>query len=186
MKYLLLSLCLLCHLYGLAQDSVMVVKGQVSDYYIPIYAPKIIEGQIVDEQNNPIEGATVMFVPSPTLYNTPKDGLFNLSASHWDSVLKVYTPGKEIAYYNFEKANQKTDIKSGDTLFYAGSTCKGFPVWYNTDPKIEKFNRKIGKNALPTWNPAFLLDDDGKLYQYNVQSLRYPGFSHQSFTRVNS
>jgi hypothetical protein len=32
---------------------------------------------------------------------------------------------------------------SGDTLFYAGSTYRGLPVWYSTDPKSGRFKRKI-------------------------------------------
>jgi hypothetical protein len=63
---------------------------------------------------------------------------------------------------------------SGDTLFYTGSTYRGLPVWYSTDPKTGLFKRMTDKNALPTWDPGFLLDDDGRLYEYYGSSNEYP------------
>ena len=47
------------------EDSIKVVKGQVSDYYIPVVNQYEITGTVVDEQGNPLEGATVMFFSSP-------------------------------------------------------------------------------------------------------------------------
>jgi len=63
---------------------------------------------------------------------------------------------------------------SGDTLFYIGSTYRGLPVWYSTDPKSGRFKRKIESISLPTWDPGFLLDDDGRLYLYYGSSNEYP------------
>lgn len=63
---------------------------------------------------------------------------------------------------------------SGDTLFYTGSTYRGLPVWYTTDPKSGKFRRAIDKNVLPSWDPCLFLDDDGRLYLYYGSSNEYP------------
>jgi len=280
--FLLLS----CNLWAQEQDSVIVVKGQVSDYYIPVSQNIDIEGFIYDEKGQPLHGATVMFTGSPAHYNTLQNGYYKISASRWDSELKVYYPGKEIAYFNFRENNKFTDVNlymatlkpqrqtvhtkiatpwfdpendkpttycnpvnisynfrahlddlvkngsfrstadpmivnykgeyylfstnqsgfywskdltvwnyvfagfqrypedddqcapaafvSGDTLFYTGSTYHGLPVWYSTNPKSGVFKRKTDKTILPTWDPAFLLDDDGRLYEYYGSSNDYP------------
>lgn len=48
-----------------SQDSVKVVKGQVSDYYIPVVTEYELTGIVTDEHDKPIEGATVMFLQVP-------------------------------------------------------------------------------------------------------------------------
>lgn len=45
-----------------SQDSVKVVKGQVSDYYIPVVNEYELTGIVTDEHDQPLEGATVMFL----------------------------------------------------------------------------------------------------------------------------
>ena len=46
-------------------DSVKVVKGQVSDYYIPVVKQRKVEGRVTDASGHSLEGATVMFLYSP-------------------------------------------------------------------------------------------------------------------------
>lgn len=266
------------------QDSVKVVKGQISDYAIPTQSQAFINGTVVDSAGNPLHGATVMFAASPVHCNTANDGSFTLKASPYDSTLMVFYPGMEIRYhdfrngetfhtvvmrerhrhepaghsriatewfdpahdepntycnptnisYNFEPFNNNviangsfrsaadpilvnykgeyflfstnqggfhwsddltkwhfvpasfqrypTDddqcapaaYVSGDTLFYTGSTYKGLPVWYSTNPKSGAFKRMTERTVLPFWDPAFLLDDDGRLYMYYGSSNEYP------------
>lgn len=48
-----------------SQDSVKVVKGQVSDYYIPVVNEYELTGIVTDEHDQPLEGATVMFLQVP-------------------------------------------------------------------------------------------------------------------------
>ena len=54
-------------------DSIKVVKGQVSDYYITVTQDRIVKGHVLDSNRQPLEGATVMFfckshaqIPLPT------------------------------------------------------------------------------------------------------------------------
>ena len=42
-------------------DSVIVIKGQVSDYYITVSPEHFLEGTITGPDGKPLEGATVMF-----------------------------------------------------------------------------------------------------------------------------
>lgn len=46
-------------------DSVIVIKGQVSDYYITVSQKHFLEGTITGPDGKPLEGATVMFTASP-------------------------------------------------------------------------------------------------------------------------
>lgn len=267
-------------------DSVKVVKGQVSDYYIPVVKQRKVEGRVTDASGRSLEGATVMFLYSPMHCNTDADGRFSLTGTDNDSLLYVFYPGMDFKTvgiapgdcldetialspetrhpfarreaaratrwynpaapvtntycnpvnisYNFEVSNDNvrpngtfrssadpmclaygdeyflfstnqngfhysknlsdwdfasasfkrrpTDddqcapaaYVSGDTLFYTGSTYRGLPVWYTTDPKSGRFRRAVDRNTLPSWDPCLFLDDDGKLYLYYGSSNEYP------------
>ena len=267
-------------------DSVKVVKGQVSDYYIPVVKQRKVEGRVTDASGHSLEGATVMFLYSPMHCNTDADGRFSLTGTDNDSLLYVFYPGMDFKTvgiaagdcldetialspetrhpfvrreaaratrwynpaapvtntycnpvnisYNFEVSNDNvrpngtfrssadpmglaygdeyflfstnqngfhysknlsdwdfasasfkrrpTDddqcapaaYVSGDTLFYTGSTYRGLPVWYTTDPKSGRFCRAVDRNTLPSWDPCLFLDDDGKLYLYYGSSNEYP------------
>ena len=48
-------------------DSVIVIKGQVSDYYITVSPEHFLEGTITGPDGKPLEGATVMFTASPVI-----------------------------------------------------------------------------------------------------------------------
>ena len=277
-------LSLLAAPFATPDDSIRVVKGQVSDYYITVTKDRIVKGRVVDEQRRPLEGATVMFFASPMHCTTDAGGNFAIKGAENDVHLYVYYPGKKLVNcmlaldengievvmtdevhrstprrpaqatrwydpqaplsrtycnpmnisYNFEPYNNNvrpngsfrsaadpmaleykgeyflfstnqggfhysknladwefvpasfqrkpTDDDqcapaayiSGDTLFYTGSTYEGLAVWYSTQPKSGRFKRAIEKNVLPTWDPCFFLDDDGRLYMYYGSSNEYP------------
>ncbi|MBC9932119.1 family 43 glycosylhydrolase [Chitinophaga qingshengii] len=63
----------------------------------------------------------------------------------------------------------------GDTMMVFGSTySSNFPIWMSTDPKGNQWKEAVDSFEAGGWDPAFFLDDDGKLYQYNGSSNRYP------------
>jgi hypothetical protein len=63
----------------------------------------------------------------------------------------------------------------GDTMLVFGSTyTSNFPIWMSTDPKGNKWKEAVDSFEIGGWDPAFFLDDDGKLYMYNGSSNRYP------------
>lgn len=63
----------------------------------------------------------------------------------------------------------------GDTLLVFGSTySRDFPIWMSTDPKHNVWKEAIDSLDIGGWDPAFFLDDDGRLYMYNGSSNRYP------------
>lgn len=63
----------------------------------------------------------------------------------------------------------------GDTLFVIGSTHeKNFPIWMSTDPQRDTWKEAIDSFEVGAWDPAFFLDDDGRLYCYWGSSNFYP------------
>lgn len=281
---LLLCLCLFAQGQSDTGDSIIVVKGQVSDYYITISKERMLEGIVYGPDGKPLTGATVMFTASPVHYNTGADGTYRIKASKYDHELFVYYPGMKYAVKTFSETDTKVDVYMekadpivldrqpqqatrwfdpandhpstycnptnisysfraflpdlvkngsfrstadpmivvykdeyflfstnqsgfyyskdlstwehvyanlsryhedddhcapaafvrGDTLFYTGSTYHGLPIWYSTDPKSGKFRRYVEKTDLPSWDPAFFEDEDGRLYLYYGSSNEYP------------
>ena len=82
-------------------DSVIVIKGQVSDYYLPVSPEHFLEGTITGPDGKPLEGATVMFTASPVHYTTDATGYYKIQASRYDHELFVYYPGMKYAYRTF-------------------------------------------------------------------------------------
>ena len=92
-------------------DSIKVVKGQISDYYIPVSTNYDYSGRILDQQGNALEGATVMFFASPMHCNTDAEGRFTITGSDNDHRLYIYYPGYEIAEYMVEGGQSDIIIK---------------------------------------------------------------------------
>lgn len=63
----------------------------------------------------------------------------------------------------------------GDTLVVYGSTReKNFPIWMSTTPKTGAWQERISAFQIGAWDPAFFLDEDGKLYLYWGSSNKTP------------
>ena len=68
----------------------------------------------------------------------------------------------------------------GDTLLVFGSTHnKDFPIWMSTDPKANAWQEAVEPFQIGAWDPAFFLDDDGKLYLYWGSSNALPLYGQQ-------
>ncbi|MBC8065817.1 MAG: family 43 glycosylhydrolase [Chlorobia bacterium] len=62
-----------------------------------------------------------------------------------------------------------------DALYVIGSThSKTFPIWKSTNPKVDDWKEAVPEFQGAAWDPAFFLDDDGKLYLYYGSSNLYP------------
>lgn len=63
----------------------------------------------------------------------------------------------------------------GDTLLVIGSTHeKNFPIWMSTDPRKDEWKEAVDSFRIGAWDPAFFLDEDGRLYCYWGSSNFYP------------
>ena len=90
--FLTLTVCLLTTGNLLAQEvtqteSVKVVKGQVSDYFIPVHNEYVISGRVLGSEGRPLTNATVMFFASPCHCNTDKNGYYQIKATDSDTHL---------------------------------------------------------------------------------------------------
>jgi hypothetical protein len=64
-----------------------------------------------------------------------------------------------------------------DALYLYGSTyTPNFPIWKSTNPKTDDWTMATDAFKLGAWDPAFFLDDDGKLYLYHGSSNEYPTY----------
>ena len=71
-------------------------------------------------------------------------------------------------------------LSMGDTLLVLGSTySKNFPVWMSTDPRTDNWKEAIDSFDVGAWDPAFFLDDDGRLYLYFGSSNTFPLYAQE-------
>lgn len=77
------------------EDSIRVVKGQVSDYYITVTKERIVKGHVVDNKQQPLEGATVMFFASPMHCTTAHDGSFAIKGAENDRHFTSTIPARK-------------------------------------------------------------------------------------------
>lgn len=71
-------------------------------------------------------------------------------------------------------------LSMGDTLLVLGSTYSlNFPVWMSTDPRKDQWKEAIDSFQVGAWDPAFFLDDDGKLYIYFGSSNTFPLYAQE-------
>ncbi len=117
MKRFLVIFALCCALsvsVSASTDSVKVVKGQVSDYYIPVVTNYEVTGRVTDELGRPLEGATVMWLYSPAHDNTDSQGRFSLVGTDHDSLLCVHYPGYEMTVFTRSSGQRQVNITLPD------------------------------------------------------------------------
>lgn len=67
----------------------------------------------------------------------------------------------------FDELCAPAALAMGDTLLLLGSThTKDFPLWMSTNPTVDDWKEAVDTFQIPAWDPAFFLDDDGRLYLY--------------------
>jgi hypothetical protein len=67
-----------------------------------------------------------------------------------------------------------------DALYLIGSThTKEFPIWTSKTPRTDTWIQAVEKFQGAAWDPAFFLDDDGRLYLYWGSSNTFPIFGRE-------
>ena len=62
-----------------------------------------------------------------------------------------------------------------DALYVIGSTHNDdFPIWVSKNPRVDDWSEAVAGFKGAAWDPAFLVDDDGRLYLYYGSSNTYP------------
>lgn len=112
------------------------------------------------------------------LFSTNQSGYWwSSDMSDWTFVPRVFLTEEAI-----EKTPNKWDDLcapavwiQGDTMLVFGSTYSSvFPIWMSTDPKGNQWSKAVEHFEIGGWDPAFFVDDDGRLYMYNGSSNVYP------------
>lgn len=175
-----------------AGDSIKVVKGQVSDYYITVVPQHKISGTVTDRNGNVLEGATVMFFASPAHVNTSADGSFSIIASPNDTTLYVYYPGMELENHQLDgkyenvrivlRPAEKRDIvrrsKAIATKWYDADNynpqtfCNPINISYNFEP----YNNNVKPNGSfrSSADPMGLMyGDEAFLFSTNQDGFHY-------------
>ncbi|MEW5978775.1 MAG: family 43 glycosylhydrolase [Acidobacteriota bacterium] len=63
----------------------------------------------------------------------------------------------------------------GDALYLIGSTHgKDFALWKSTNPRAGEWTEAVSEFKAGAWDPAFLVDDDGRIYLYFGSSNKFP------------
>lgn len=62
-----------------------------------------------------------------------------------------------------------------DALYVIGSTyTRDFPLWKSANPRVDDWTEAVPEFEGGAWDPAFFLDDDGRLYLYHGSSNAFP------------
>src|ERR1041385_621863 len=68
----------------------------------------------------------------------------------------------------------------GDSLYVIGSTyTKEFPIWKSSNPRVDSWTEAVNKSLAGAWDPAYFLDDDGRLYLYHGSSNMFPIYGQE-------
>lgn len=118
-----------------ASDSIRVVKGQVSDYFISVTPEHQIRGSVTDAEGNALEGATVMFFASPIHATTDADGRFCITGSPADTSLYIYYPGMALENHSVPQGSDDLRIslrRAEPRRFVARAKAQATP-WYDPE-----------------------------------------------------
>ncbi|HEX9654920.1 MAG TPA: family 43 glycosylhydrolase, partial [bacterium] len=120
----------------------------------------------------------VLFKDNYFLFSTNQYGYW------WSSDLSdwKFIPRKFLKPYHkvYDELCAPAAVAVGDTLLLIGSThTKTFPLWMSTNPTIDSWTEAVDSFQVGAWDPAFFLDDDGRLYLYWGSSNTYPIYGQE-------
>jgi xylan 1,4-beta-xylosidase len=115
----------------------------------------------------------ILFKGDYYLFSTNQWGYWwSSDLMHWNFVARLFLKPYHKVY---DELCAPAVWSQGDTLFVIGSTHeKNFPIWMSTNPKTDSWKEATDAFEVGAWDPAFLLDDDGRLYCYWGSSNVYP------------
>ncbi len=122
--------------------------------------------------------AIIMFKGNYFLFSTNQRGYWwSKDLSSWKfisrSFLKPYN-------HTYDDLCAPAPVAVGDTLLLLGSTyTKDFPLWMSTNPTKDEWKEAVDSFKVGAWDPAFFLDDDGRLYLYFGSSNVYPIYGQE-------
>lgn len=122
--------------------------------------------------------AIVTFKGAYYLFSTNQWGYWwSEDMLHWNFVARKFLkPWHQV----YDELCAPAPFVMGDALYVIGSTyAKDFPIWKSTNPKVDDWQEAIAEFPVGAWDPAFFLDDDGRLYLYHGSSNTFPIYGQE-------
>lgn len=120
----------------------------------------------------------VMYKKNYFLFSTNQWGYwYSPDLSKW-----TFVPRKFLREWNkvYDELCAPAVWTSGDTMFVIGSThTRQFSIWMSTNPFKDDWKVALDSSYSAAWDPAYFLDDDGKLYNYYGSSNFYPMYAYE-------
>lgn len=115
----------------------------------------------------------VLFKGDYYLFSTNQWGYWwSEDMSHWNFVPRKFLKPQHKVY---DELCAPAAWVMGDSLYLIGSTyTKDFPIYKSSNPRKDEWTEAVGEFQAGAWDPAFFLDDDGKLYLYHGSSNAFP------------
>lgn len=117
--------------------------------------------------------AIVLFRGDYYLFSTNQWGYWwSTDMAHWNFVpRKFLKPWHKV----YDELCAPAPFVMDDALYVIGSTyTKDFPLWKSTNPRVDDWTEAVSEFQAGAWDPAFFLDDDGRLYLYHGSSNTFP------------
>ncbi|MBI2429589.1 MAG: family 43 glycosylhydrolase [Ignavibacteriales bacterium] len=96
---------------------------------------------------------------------------------HWNFVSRRFLKPYHTVY---DELCAPAALALGDTLLLIGSTHgKDFPLWMSTNPTVNDWKEAVDSFQVGAWDPAFFLDEDGRVYIYWGSSNTFPIYGQE-------
>ncbi|MCA9735179.1 MAG: family 43 glycosylhydrolase [Deferribacteres bacterium] len=120
----------------------------------------------------------VLFQEKYFLFSTNQYGYWwSDDLANWNFIARRFLKPRHKVY---DELCAPAAFAIGDTLFLIGSThTKDFPLWMSTKPTTDAWTEAVDSFQVGAWDPAFFLDDDGRLYIYWGSSNTYPVYGQE-------
>jgi hypothetical protein len=120
----------------------------------------------------------VLFKGDYYLFSTNQWGYWwSSDMLHWNFVPRKFL---RLEHKVFDELCAPAAWVMDDALYLIGSThTKDFPIWMSRNPRKDEWTQAVEKFQGAAWDPAFFLDDDGRLYLYWGSSNTFPLFGRE-------
>ncbi|MGI8950384.1 MAG: family 43 glycosylhydrolase [Chitinophagaceae bacterium] len=117
-----------------------------------------------------------------------KNNYYLFSTNQWgywfssDMLNWKFVPRKFLKPYHhvYDELCAPATLVLNDTLLVLGSTYTlDFPLWMSTNPTKDDWKEVVDSFKVGAWDPAFFLDDDGRMYIYFGSSNFYPTYAQE-------
>jgi hypothetical protein len=117
--------------------------------------------------------AVVVFRNDFHLFSTNQSGYWwSSDLARWNFVPRVFLKPEHRVLENghriYDDLCAPAAFVLNDELYVIGSTyTKDFPIWKSANPRQDEWTEAVEHFEAGAWDPAFFVDDDGRLYLYH-------------------